>query len=248
MSYPFYLGESLAAAAASRDISAFTNLVKRNFDVVMDTRSQSGTMRKLRVVQLESLISRAIYRAGAHPDRLFEMGMHFLEEISRLRVHQREELSSVLIRFSTSAMTLIPQFPRSHPNLLQRFLTELERDQQGRLSVELVAGKLHVSASHLSRVVKLATGRSPSEYIRISRLSRARERLAETSVTQSALETGFGKVSSFIALFRKYYGETPGAYKRRLTLGEPPQYSNTDQILGISGFDRGIASVNRSLS
>ncbi len=33
------------------------------------------------------------------------------------------------------------------------------------------------------------------------------------------MESGFNKVSAFIELFRKHYGQTPGAYKRGMISG-----------------------------
>jgi AraC-like DNA-binding protein len=225
MSYPFYLAENLVAMAASRDLVAFTNLARRNFEVIMNTHSQSGTMRKLRVAQLESLISRAVYRAGGNPDLLFEMSMVFLEKISKLRVNQREELKHVLTTFCARSLELVPETPQNHPNLLQRFLHELEQDNEGQLSVAMAARKLNVSTSYLCRAIKLATGRRPSEYIRLAKLSQARNLLARTSVTNAALESGFHKVSAFIELFRKHYGETPGVYRRRILVGSLSQPS-----------------------
>ena len=219
MAYPFYLGENLAATAASRDLIAFASLASRNFDVIMNTHGQSRTIKKLRLAGLVSLISRAVYRAGGNPDQVFDISMVCFERISKLRVDQREELKAILLAFCARALELVPEVPRKHPNLLQRFLQELDQDAEGRLSVEIMAQKLKVSASHLCRAVKLATGRTPSEYIRLAKLSRARDSLVNHSVTQVALDSGFGKASSFIALFRRYYGETPGAYKRRLQIG-----------------------------
>lgn len=217
MSYPFYLGESLVATAASRDATAFTSLAKRNFNVIMNTHSQSGMIKKLRLATLVSLISRAVYRAGGNPDHVFEMSMVCCEQLSKVRVHQREELERVLLGFSRAAFELIPEISyRRPPNLLQRFLEELDQDKEGQFSVEQAAQKLKVSTSYLCRVIKAATGRTPSEYIRLAKLSRARTLLASTTVTDAALESGFHKVSAFIEQFRKHYGETPGTYKRRL--------------------------------
>jgi AraC-like DNA-binding protein len=238
MSYPFYLGETLATAAAARDVEALCGLAKRNFDVIMNTHSQSWTMRKMRVVQLEALISRAVYRAGAEPEPLFEVSMQFLDRFGRTPARDREQLKATLIDFCRCAMEFIPQFPHSHPNLLQRFLREVEQDVHGKLRVADAARRLNVSASHLSRMVKLATGRAPHEYIQLHKLARARERLAEVSVTQAALENGFGKVSTFISLFRKHHGETPGAYKRRVTLDG--RHPTADQIRGI---DKGCRAL-----
>ncbi len=219
MSYPWYLGESLVATAASHDLTAFTNLAKRNLDVIMNTHSQSATVKKLRLASLVSLISRAAYRAGGNPDRVFDMSMVCYEQISKLRIGQREELKKTLLAYCSSTFELIPEVSCRRPNLLQRFLQELDQDKEGQLSVEGVAGKLKVSTSYLCRVLKVATGRTPSEYIRLAKLSRARDLLATTTVTYAALESGFNKVSAFIELFRKHYGQTPGAYKRGLLSG-----------------------------
>ncbi len=238
MSYPFYLGETLVTAAACRDVAALCGLAKRNFDVIMNTHSQSWTMRKMRVVQLEALISRAIYRAGAAPEPLFDISMEFLDRLSRTAARDRQQLKTILIDFCHSAMRLVPEFPRSHPNLLQRFLRLVDEDVEGKLKVAEAARTLTVSVAHLSRIVKISTGRSPHEHIRLRKLGRARDRLAEVTVTQAALENGFGKVSTFISLFRKYHGETPGAYKRRVTFSG--RYPAADQISGIDRADRAL--------
>ena len=105
MSYPFYLAENLAAA--THDRKAFLNLVKRNFDVIMNTHTQSGTMKKLRVAQLEALITRTAYRRGANPAVLFDTGMVFLEKIAKLKVSQREQMAKVILDYCEEALRLM---------------------------------------------------------------------------------------------------------------------------------------------
>jgi AraC-like DNA-binding protein len=221
MSYPFYLGESLSGAAASRDASAFTDLVQRNFEVIMNTHSQPLGMRKLRVAQLQGLIIRAAYRAGAHPERLFARSMDVLDETRRLAMRQRHEVKAALLRFAVDALNLIPDSNQAPPDLFHRFIDLVQAGTDGRRTVGDAARHLNVSPSHLSRIVKQTSGHSPGECMRIARLERARELLASLSVTEAAFDTGFGKVSSFISLFRKHYGETPGTFKRRIMGTQP---------------------------
>jgi AraC-like DNA-binding protein len=213
MRYPFHLGENLTALARARDFEAVVHLTGRNFDLVMNAQSQSQTLRKLRVVQLQATVTRAIYRAGADPHRLFECEMVYLEKISRIRADDRAGLRSLMLAFTRDAIALIPQHPSAHPNLVQRFLREVE---QGALPVSEVARRLGVTAAYLSRVVKQTTGRSPRQHILHHRLGRARDVLAKGSVADAAREAGFAKVSAFIAQFRRCYGDTPGAYRRGL--------------------------------
>ncbi len=63
-----------------------------------------------------------------------------------------------------------------------------------------------------------ATGRSPRWYLLEQRLARARDRLAgRASVTEAALDAGFSSSQHFSATFRKLHGETPTAYRRRIS-------------------------------
>jgi AraC-like DNA-binding protein len=216
--YPFYLGENLMSCAASRDFVGFATLVRRNIDVIMNHPHEPPSAKKLRVSALISLVVRAIYRTGADPEKLQELGFEAYQKLSKIPARKRDEIKGLLIAFATSAFKLVPEVLHSHPSLLQRFFDQIDQDKDGKLTVEVVAGNLNISASHLCRAVKMAAGRTPSEYIRLAKLSRARELLATHSVTDAALDSGFSKVSTFISLFRKTYGETPGVFKRRMSL------------------------------
>ena len=81
MRYPFHIGENLTALTSARNFDAVLHVAGRNFDLVMNAHSQSQTLRKLRVVQLQATLTRAIYRAGAEPTRLFDCEMAYLEKI-----------------------------------------------------------------------------------------------------------------------------------------------------------------------
>jgi len=170
---------------------------------------------------LEALITRTAYRRGANPVVLFDTGMVFLEKIAKLKVSQREQMAKVILDYCEEALRLMADSAErpARPSLLQRFFDEIERTTNDVVTVEGVARRLGVSPSHLARAVKSATGRPPIELIQIRKLGRARQQLSWSSVTQAALDNGFYKVSAFIALFRRHYGETPGAYKKRLANG-----------------------------
>ncbi|PYV36704.1 MAG: hypothetical protein DMG06_30125 [Acidobacteria bacterium] len=217
MTYPFYLGENLVSCAASRDFVGFTTLVGRNVDVIMNAPHESPSVKKLRVSAIISLTVRAVYRTGADSEKLQHLGLETYRKLSRISGRARDDIKYLLVTFASQALKLVPEVLHRHPNLLQRFFEQIEQHKDGQLTVELVATSLKVSGSHLCRAIKMATGRTPSEYIRLSKLSRARELLATHSVTEAALDAGFSKASTFISLFRKTYGETPGVFKRRMS-------------------------------
>ena len=225
LTYPFYLAENLAPAALSGDVRTFTELVERNFSVIMNSRNQTATVKWLRVAQLQAHITRAVFRAGGRPDELFVLSQRYLEKLSRFPVRERRGLREVLVEYSRVAMASLGS-TRMRMSLCQQFLCLLKTPDTLALSVHSIAGVLGVTPSHLCRSIRRATGRSPIEHLQSTKLLHARERLASMSVTRAALDSGFGKASTFIVLFRRQYGTTPGSYKKYLS-EKPPEISSS---------------------
>jgi len=80
-----------------------------------------------------------------------------------------------------------------------------------------VANHVGTSPRQLHRAFLSNTHEAPAHYWRRLRLEQARKLLADTSahVTTIAMDCGFADASHFILWFRKQYGETPAAYRKR---------------------------------
>jgi AraC family transcriptional regulator len=101
----------------------------------------------------------------------------------------------------------------------QRILRDyLEANLGERISVSKLAEMVRLSPYHFSRAFKQTFGMPPHRYATSRRMEHAKTMLAngELSVTQIALEVGFGEISSFTAAFRKIAGQTPTRYRRSL--------------------------------
>ena len=87
-----------------------------------------------------------------------------------------------------------------------------------RITVERMAGALHMSESSLNRFFKRETGRSPMEYVARLRLEQARALLGagDDSITEVAQRCGFGSSSHFSGAFAAAFGIPPREYRRRL--------------------------------
>jgi AraC-like DNA-binding protein/quercetin dioxygenase-like cupin family protein len=72
-----------------------------------------------------------------------------------------------------------------------------------------------VSAAHLTRTLKAATGKTPTEYINGLRLARAATLLATSplSIVDVAGDCGFDQLSYFYRLFGQRYGQSPNAFR-----------------------------------
>ena len=81
---------------------------------------------------------------------------------------------------------------------------------------------LSVSQNHLIRLFRQQFGVTPAEYVNALRLKKAVKCLssANFSVLDIAFHAGFGSLSGFYARFRKHFGMSPAAYRRKNTLSE----------------------------
>ncbi|QUT05092.1 helix-turn-helix transcriptional regulator [Sphingobium phenoxybenzoativorans] len=101
------------------------------------------------------------------------------------------------------------------PRRLKRVLDFVEARLADDIGLEDLAAEACLSPFHFSRLFREATGLSPSRYVTDRRVQAAREKLglAESSLVEIALDTGFGSQANFIRVFRKMTGLTPGQYR-----------------------------------
>ena len=103
------------------------------------------------------------------------------------------------------------------------YIAEVERYIEEHLSGDIspyaIADALHVSYSHLARIVKHHFGFSIGELICRMRINVAEQWMAadpSRSVTDIAMQLGFGSTGYFIRQFTRLRGCPPGAFRRML--------------------------------
>lgn len=98
-------------------------------------------------------------------------------------------------------------------NKIIAFIDEHYRDED--ISLDMLSSKLYFSTSYIAREFKNATGKSIKEYITEKRIAEAKDMLSTRNVKISkvAMQVGYSNVRSFINIFKKHTGHTPGEYK-----------------------------------
>lgn len=101
--------------------------------------------------------------------------------------------------------------------LVRKVEVYLEDFRGDRLNVEALAASLHMSYGHLSRVYKQKTGRTLIEEMNRIRLTKACELLLQPSllIKEVAEQAGFPDIYYFSKAFKKKYGVSPLAYRKR---------------------------------
>jgi AraC family transcriptional regulator len=85
------------------------------------------------------------------------------------------------------------------------------------VSLSVLAGEAGLSAFHVHRIFSAAVGETPKRFTMRLRLGHAAARLltTEDSGLNVALACGFQSHEVFVRAFRRSFGLTPGAYRRR---------------------------------
>lgn len=132
-------------------------------------------------------------------------------------------LSAVLLGLAARAAQRAAPPQRDSPGsaLLRRFEAEVDSHLLSHRSVAAHARALAVSPTHLSRVVRAATGQPASRLIEARLMREARRQLAYTSlpVTTIAYTLGFADPAYFSRVFRRVEGLSPRAFRERLVRG-----------------------------
>ncbi|TQV87728.1 AraC family transcriptional regulator [Aliikangiella coralliicola] len=85
------------------------------------------------------------------------------------------------------------------------------------ISLKDVASALHKTPAHLTATVKKSTGYSVGQWLTKARLSEACKRLlhSPSSVEDIAVKIGWNDVTFFIRQFKKEFGVTPAAWRKK---------------------------------
>lgn len=92
----------------------------------------------------------------------------------------------------------------------------LQNNSAKKLCLDDLAAHFFISRSYLTRIFRKVTGFTVNEYQNICRIKKAQILIRETSMTMTeiAMETGFGSLPYFERVFRQATAQTPMQYKK----------------------------------
>lgn len=113
----------------------------------------------------------------------------------------------------------IPAGGELHPAVANA--ARMIRDDDSSLAVEKISQKVGLSTAHLSRLFLAQTGMSLLDFrsrTRIERFLTAYGNGRRSTMTEAALQAGFGSYAQFHRVFKKIIGVGPRAFQRKLKI------------------------------
>lgn len=141
--------------------------------------------------------------------------------LQRKRIYQVcsiYELEQLLCWMLADGITQIRECVYSgRDEVLTNALRYIEENLGEHLSLGCVARHVSMNASYFSRYFKGKMGENFVDYLVRQRMDRAKQKLKYTglSVEAIAAEVGYSNITYFNDSFKKYTGQTPGAYRRQ---------------------------------
>lgn len=92
----------------------------------------------------------------------------------------------------------------------------IEENYKKEISLDAVSASFGYSRSHFSRLFKSVCGMNFFDYLSVFRLKKSTELLKNSDLTieSVALSCGYGCLRSYNRAFGKYFGQSPGSYRR----------------------------------
>lgn len=143
------------------------------------------------------------------------------DELKRKHHDQMDIIRSLLLLLlnEIKKSTSLSHSPTSSPDKVTAALDYIQQHYLRPISLKDVAIAVHSSPSHLATLVKNSTGFSIGQWIIRNRLTEACSRLLHTQIPINLIveELGWNDTTHFIRLFKKAYGDTPAAWRKKQT-------------------------------
>ncbi len=208
--------KKLMNAIAKGDKDEVARLFQENSDVLnISDRIPESPIRSVKNISLvlNTVCRIAIERGGVHPVYVHTISEKFAILIERApNLPYLKKLSIVMIN---EYCDLVKQFStRQYSPIVKRAIDYINLNLGSSLSLQAMAGEMHVNPSHLSRKFKTETNMSIIDFIHEKRVEEAKLYLQKGNIpiTEIALMVGFNDLNYFTRVFKKFTSITPSQY------------------------------------
>lgn len=208
--------EALASLAGEAEKSVISSVTGESWEPLESgDETQLFTLRKVSFREKAEPVTAILRRAGA----CVRM------DIATARVWRNMQLARILLLMSEASVPLIladdlPVHQKIPPTKLAQAIWFIRQHYMDKISLSDVCAYCSVSRQQMIRYFRDGVGMTPNAYITQYKMDKARERIAAsemTTVKEVAQELGFDDQGYFSRVFSRTVGESPSAYRTRVT-------------------------------
>ncbi|MCX7030163.1 MAG: helix-turn-helix domain-containing protein [Spirochaetes bacterium] len=212
--YPVERERSIINAAVAGDFDYATRGIVAVLEANLVGRSLRADACGHLLTAVAGTIVRICHRLHVKPDGLLEPGRDIYDTIAGTQGW--EELKRAVESICSAIAATIARERKQHDDRLRdRFREYIQGNYQRNISLFDMAEAFSLTPSYLSELFKERMGENYIDYLTAFRMEVARNLLTGTSakVNDVATESGYANVTSFIRVFKKHEGVSPGAYR-----------------------------------
>jgi AraC family transcriptional regulator len=139
-----------------------------------------------------------------------------------------------------------PQTAVDYRKRVCRAMNFISRHLDQELSLEEIASAAAFSRFHFHRIFKAVVGETVAAFTRRLRLEMAAGRLLgqpRADITAIAMECGFSSSQNFAKSFRRHFGTTPTAFRKRKLGNKPRKWENALSLQTVYAPDTGLTKI-----
>ena len=158
----------------------------------------------------------------SEPQKARRILEELIPELSRLRMGELNASGGLLRLLALTGESLHPsgkaETPPASSVYFQKAVWYIEGNLFSPVRVSEVADFVGLCRSQLFRIFREVANCSPQEWIQRARLRRAEALMLDVrlSLREIACSSGYTELTQMDAVFKRFYGQTPGAYRKQL--------------------------------
>ncbi len=215
-SYPIGKERELLSLISTGDKERSQKLLEDILKHIIAFSNRDFETAKARILELAVLLSRAALEGGADLEQIFGLNYKYLKLIhSRKTVNELASwLSNIMDRFTDCVFNITNV---KHIDIIYKAVDYIKNNYSGRITLEEVACKVHLSPSYFSKIFKEELKISFNAYLNQIRIENSKRLLINTRLDLIKISQmlGFDDQSYFNKVFKKITGTTPGKFRQR---------------------------------
>lgn len=215
LEYPIQKEKELLERTSSGDREGAKAVLDELLGVIFYDTGVELEMIKSRVLELVVLLSRAAIDGGADVEQIFGLNYRYLSRIHT--ISSLDELTQwttrIINRFTDLVFTLQPV---RHTHAIREAIRFIHKNYQTKVTQQDTAEAAGLSPAYFSKLFKLETNTTFTEYLASKRVEEAKRLLRTTSLTLGdiAFECGFEDQSYFTKVFTRLVGTSPSSFRQ----------------------------------